>query len=119
VQVSIVRMIAANKILLGVAAACYVIVRVGKDTSTNATIGPDWRDQISVMAASPAPALARKLDFWMANSEVSRQSVIPAKSLLLCAYVTAYFLLSRIVDRVFMSCEIVRTREDCVTWLPS
>lgn len=60
----------------------------------------------------------RQLDVvWMAHSEVSGERIVPRKRLLLGAQVAAHFLLACVVDRVFVSCEIVRPREDGVTRL--
>jgi len=45
---------------------------------------------------------------------VSGESVVPAESLLLGTEVTPHLLLSRIVDGVFVSCEIVGSRENSI-----
>jgi hypothetical protein len=53
----------------------------------------------------------------MADPEMSRERIIPGEGLLFGAQMTAHFLLSRVVDRVFMSSEIIRPREDGVARL--
>jgi hypothetical protein len=59
-----------------------------------------------------------KLDVLrMDNSEMPRESIIPAEGFFFGADRTVHLLFTRVVDRVFMASEIVRPREDGVAGL--
>ena len=67
---------------------------------------------------STATSASRQLNvFRMHHSQVPRERVIPAEALLLGAQRTVHLLLARIVDRVFVSREIVRSGEDGIAGL--
>lgn len=48
---------------------------------------------------------------------MARQRIVPAESLLLGTVWTMHLLLARVVDGVFVSCQVVWAGEDCVTRL--
>lgn len=50
----------------------------------------------------------------MHDPHVSGQRIIPREGLLLGAEVTSHFLLPRVMNRVFVACQIIRPREDRV-----
>jgi len=61
---------------------------------------------------------AGEIDLWMDDTHVPSESVAPGECLFLLAKRTANFLLADVVDRVFVSSEIVRTGENGVARLP-
>jgi len=65
---------------------------------------------------SPPAVLSRELDIWVADSVMPGQGVGATEGLLLCAKVTANLLLSGVVYRVFVPCEVVGPGEDCAAW---
>lgn len=68
------------------------------------------------MSYSSSSALAREFHLGMADPEVSCQGIVPTERLLLRAQMTSNLLLARIVNGVLVTSEIVRPREDGVTW---
>lgn len=61
--------------------------------------------------------LARPVHVRMHNSHVPGQGIVPGKGLLLGTEVAAHFLLPGVVDRVFVTGEVIRSREDRVARL--
>jgi len=71
------------------------------------------------VSTSAASTLPKFNVLRMTNTEVSGESIISAEGLFFGTQVTTNLLLSCIVDCIFMSCEIVRPREDCVAGFAS
>jgi len=67
--------------------------------------------------AAASPVLARELHIRVTHPVMSRQSIRPAEGLLLGAEIAAHLLLAGIVDRVFVTSEIIGPGEDCVAGL--
>lgn len=61
--------------------------------------------------------LARPVDLRVDNTHMPRQRIIPRESLLLSTEVTPDFLFGRVVFRILVAREIVRTREDNIARL--
>lgn len=61
--------------------------------------------------------LARELDFRVADTEMSCESIRTAEGLFLRAQVAAHLLLATIVNSVLVSSQVVGAREDCVARL--
>jgi hypothetical protein len=68
------------------------------------------------MAAS-TPAFGQLDVLRMNDSQVPRERIVPAEGFLLGAQRAVHLLLARVVDGVFVSCQVVGPGEDCVTWL--
>lgn len=62
--------------------------------------------------AAAASLLARPVDFGVHHSHMPGQCIIARESLFFGAQMTADLLLAGIVDRVFVPCQIVGSRED-------
>jgi len=71
------------------------------------------------VSTSPAPVLGQINMSRMADPEMPGESIVPTKCLLLGTQMTPHLLLPRIVDGVFVSCEIVWSRENCVAGFAS
>ena len=67
--------------------------------------------------AAAASLLARPVDFGVHHSHMPGQCIIARESLFFGAQMTADLLLAGIVDRVFVPCQIVGSREDRIAWL--
>lgn len=69
------------------------------------------------MVTSASAMLAREINLGMHHSHVTCQCVIAGKGLLLDAESAAHLLLAGIVDRVLVTGQVVRAREDSVARL--
>jgi hypothetical protein len=72
----------------------------------------------SVACTASSTMLAREINIRMNDTHVPGESVAPGEGLLLVAKRTPDFLLADVVDRVFVSSEIIRTSENGVARLP-
>lgn len=70
----------------------------------------------SLIAAS---LLARPINFGMHNAHMPCKGIIPTEGLLFGAQVASDLKLARIVDRIFVPSQIVRSREDRIARLSS
>jgi len=74
----------------------------------------------SLAAVTPTPALlAVEFDIGVTHAIVSSECVCPAECLFVGAQVAAHLLLARIVNRIFMPCQVVGPREDGIAGLAS
>ena len=60
---------------------------------------------------SPSSRLSWKVHIWVHDAHMSRQCIVPAECLLFCAQMAAHLLLAIVMDRVFVSREIVAAAE--------
>lgn len=72
---------------------------------------------ISIVATTAPTMLSGEIDLRMDDTHVPRQRIIAAECLLLDAKCAADFLLAGIVNCVFMSGEVIGSREDGVARL--
>jgi len=75
--------------------------------------------EILSLSTSSASSLSKLDVFRMTNTEVPGESIVSTEGFLLCTQMTADFLLPRIVNCIFVSCEIVRPRENGVAGFAS
>lgn len=69
------------------------------------------------MITSHSLALAKALDLGVHNSHVPSKRIVSREGFLLATHRASDLLLTAIVYRILVSCEIVRPREDRVAWL--
>lgn len=72
----------------------------------------------SVMVPPSPSVLSRKVDLRVHNPHMPCQCIVARKSLFLNTQCTANFLLAPVVNGVFVSCQVVRTRKNGVARLP-
>jgi len=81
------------------------------------TIGRRTPTVVGSVSTIPASDLVQLNVIRMAHSEVACKGIVPTEGLLLGTQVTAHLLLACVVDRILVSCEIVRSRENGVAGL--
>jgi hypothetical protein len=89
----------------------------GTSALVESRLGVRSRSISDVVVPSSFAMLARKVNLGMDDAHVAGQSIIAREGLFLNAQCTANFLLAHVVNRVFVSGEIVRPREHDVSWL--
>jgi len=69
------------------------------------------------LSSTASSVLARELNIRVTNSVVSRKRISATKRLLLRTQIAVHLLLLGVVDRILVSCQVVRPREDGIARL--